>query len=231
MKGAECVAIRARRSKIKNGAIGTLSQQFKVFRWASWLNPNWTANRELELLEFYGGKDTSGWQHAVRRGINFQPAAGFQALSECFPGTLGKPGSFIHPNSTDMKGAEFAIAQTPTKQPALRLSRTKNLHFAKATFPGFSAIEFQLDHNEDLMNSIALSKYGKPKITRIHPNSTDMKGAECVAIRTRRSKIKNGAIGKLQSKVWLPGNFRFAVFRESNAVHQIFIMIQLKLYR
>jgi hypothetical protein len=35
----------------------------------------------------------------------------------------------------------FAIAQTPTKQPALRLSRTKNLHFAKATFPGFSAEE------------------------------------------------------------------------------------------
>jgi hypothetical protein len=35
----------------------------------------------------------------------------------------------------------FAIAQTPTKQPALRLSRTKNLHFAKATFPGFSAVE------------------------------------------------------------------------------------------
>jgi hypothetical protein len=34
----------------------------------------------------------------------------------------------------------FAIAQTPTKQPALRLSRTKNLHFAKATFPGFSAL-------------------------------------------------------------------------------------------
>jgi hypothetical protein len=31
------------------------------------------------------------------------------------------------------------FAQTPTKQPALRLSRTKNLHFAKATFPGFSA--------------------------------------------------------------------------------------------
>jgi predicted amidophosphoribosyltransferase len=36
--------------------------------------------------------------------------------------------------------SSFAIAQTPTKQPALRLSRTKNLHFAKATFPGFSAI-------------------------------------------------------------------------------------------
>jgi hypothetical protein len=39
----------------------------------------------------------------------------------------------------------FAIAQTPTKQPALRLSRTKNLHFAKATFPGFSASVQALD--------------------------------------------------------------------------------------
>ncbi|TXL18274.1 hypothetical protein BMR06_13960 [Methylococcaceae bacterium HT5] len=38
----------------------------------------------------------------------------------------------------------FAIAQTPTKQPALRLSRTKNLHFAKAPFPGFSANDFFL---------------------------------------------------------------------------------------
>ena len=38
----------------------------------------------------------------------------------------------------------FAIAQTPTKQPALRLSRTKNLHFAKATFPGFSAAEVSI---------------------------------------------------------------------------------------
>jgi hypothetical protein len=37
----------------------------------------------------------------------------------------------------------FAIAQTPTKQPALRLSRTKNLHFAKAPFPGFSAKAFR----------------------------------------------------------------------------------------
>ncbi|ORU94988.1 MAG: hypothetical protein A6F70_10490 [Cycloclasticus sp. symbiont of Bathymodiolus heckerae] len=37
----------------------------------------------------------------------------------------------------------FAIAQTPTKQPALRLSRTKNLHFAKAPFPGFSAVAEQ----------------------------------------------------------------------------------------
>jgi hypothetical protein len=39
-----------------------------------------------------------------------------------------------------LTGLIIAIAQTPTKQPALRLSRTKNLHFAKATFPGFSAV-------------------------------------------------------------------------------------------
>jgi transposase-like protein len=43
----------------------------------------------------------------------------------------------------------FAIAQTPIKQPALRLSRTKNLHFAKATFPGFSAIDVQVPKIRD----------------------------------------------------------------------------------
>ena len=53
----------------------TLSQQFRVFRWASWLNPNWTAERELELLEFYGGKDTSGWQHEVA-GEHGKPSYG-----------------------------------------------------------------------------------------------------------------------------------------------------------
>ncbi len=53
----------------------TLSQQFRVFRWASWLNPNWTADRELELLEFYGGKDTSGWQHEVA-GEHGKPSYG-----------------------------------------------------------------------------------------------------------------------------------------------------------
>jgi len=43
----------------------TLSEQFTVFRWPSWLNPLWNDEREAELLEFYGGRDTSGWQHEV----------------------------------------------------------------------------------------------------------------------------------------------------------------------
>jgi len=41
----------------------------------------------------------------------------------------------------------FAAAQTSIKQPAIRLSRTKNLHFAKAPFPGFSATVI---HNYDI---------------------------------------------------------------------------------
>ena len=53
----------------------------------------------------------------------------------------------------------FAIAQTPTKQPALRLSRTKNLHFAKAPFPGFSAeVKNQDRRISRLSNSNPLSK-------------------------------------------------------------------------
>ncbi len=43
----------------------TFSEQFAMFRWPSWLNPHWNDEREAELLEFYGGRDTSGWQHEV----------------------------------------------------------------------------------------------------------------------------------------------------------------------
>lgn len=53
----------------------TLSEQFKVFRWPSWLNPNWTETREHELVEFYGGKDSSGWQHEVA-GEHGKPSYG-----------------------------------------------------------------------------------------------------------------------------------------------------------
>jgi hypothetical protein len=57
----------------------TSSQQFKVFRWPSWLNPNWDENREQELLEFYGGRDTAGWQHEVA-GEHGKPSYGAFSL-------------------------------------------------------------------------------------------------------------------------------------------------------
>ena len=53
----------------------TQSRKWKVFRWPSWLNPTWTPDREAELLEFYGGKDTAGWQHEVA-GEHGQPSFG-----------------------------------------------------------------------------------------------------------------------------------------------------------
>ncbi|HUW60891.1 MAG TPA: recombinase family protein [Candidatus Bathyarchaeia archaeon] len=43
----------------------TNSPRWRVFRWPSWLNPNWTPNHEADLLEFYGGRATAGWQHEV----------------------------------------------------------------------------------------------------------------------------------------------------------------------
>jgi hypothetical protein len=49
----------------------------------------------------------------------------------------GMPKTSFRKNS-DSRTVLF-LKLTPTKQPALQLSRTKNLHFAKATFPGFSA--------------------------------------------------------------------------------------------
>jgi len=53
----------------------THSTQFTHFRWPSWLNPLWTPAREGELLEFYGGRDTAGWQHEVA-GEHGKPAYG-----------------------------------------------------------------------------------------------------------------------------------------------------------
>jgi len=53
----------------------TLSEQFQVFRWSSWISPNWTKEREADLLEFYGGRDTSGWQHEVA-GEHGKPSYG-----------------------------------------------------------------------------------------------------------------------------------------------------------
>ena len=53
----------------------TQTPTWKVFRWPSWLNPSWSAERETDLLEFYGGKDTPGWQHEVA-GEHGKPSYG-----------------------------------------------------------------------------------------------------------------------------------------------------------
>jgi hypothetical protein len=53
----------------------TFSPQFTQFRWPSWLNPHWSDERASELVEFYGGKDTAGWQHEVA-GEHGKPAYG-----------------------------------------------------------------------------------------------------------------------------------------------------------
>jgi len=43
----------------------TQSKEWKQFHWPSWVAPDWSPQREKELVEFYGGKDTPGWQHEV----------------------------------------------------------------------------------------------------------------------------------------------------------------------
>lgn len=53
----------------------TRSASSQVFRWPSWLNPEWNEQMETELLEFYGGRDSSGWQHEVA-GEHGKPAYG-----------------------------------------------------------------------------------------------------------------------------------------------------------
>lgn len=59
--------------------------KFSVCRWPSWMNPAWDTERETELLEFYGGKDTAGWQHEVA-GEHGKPSYGafdMEAFHQC----------------------------------------------------------------------------------------------------------------------------------------------------
>lgn len=53
----------------------TNSEQFRVFHWPSWLNPDWSDDRKRELLDFYGGHDSAGWQHEVA-GEHGKPSYG-----------------------------------------------------------------------------------------------------------------------------------------------------------
>ena len=43
----------------------TQSKDWTHFHWPSWTAPDWSPEREADLLEFYGGRDTPGWQHEV----------------------------------------------------------------------------------------------------------------------------------------------------------------------
>jgi len=53
----------------------TQSKEWRQFRWPSWVAPDWSPEREADLIDFYGGKDTSGWQHEVA-GEHGKPSYG-----------------------------------------------------------------------------------------------------------------------------------------------------------
>jgi len=53
----------------------TQSKEWKRFHWPSWTAPDWSEAREKDLLEFYGGRDTPGWQHEVA-GEHGKPSYG-----------------------------------------------------------------------------------------------------------------------------------------------------------
>jgi hypothetical protein len=50
----------------------TTNRKHRQFQWPSWVAPDWSPTREQELVDFYGGKDTPGWQHEVA-GEHGQP--------------------------------------------------------------------------------------------------------------------------------------------------------------
>ena len=84
----------------------TQSKKWKVFRWPSWLNPNWNDERESELVEFYGGKDTAGWQHEVA-GEHGQPSFGAFVMSAFHACKKDVPGFRVVPiTSEELEGCD-----------------------------------------------------------------------------------------------------------------------------
>jgi hypothetical protein len=53
----------------------TQGKGWKVFRWPSWIAPEWDGVRRDGLLAFYGGEGTAGWRHEVA-GEHGQPSYG-----------------------------------------------------------------------------------------------------------------------------------------------------------
>ena len=43
----------------------TQDRKWTVFRWPSWIVPDWNAELRKELVDFYGGENTAGWKHEV----------------------------------------------------------------------------------------------------------------------------------------------------------------------
>jgi len=77
LKAGGVLRIYSTPNGLRNSTYYRLTQTptWKVFRWPSWLNPSWNAEREAELLEFYGGRETPGWQHEVA-GEHGKPSYG-----------------------------------------------------------------------------------------------------------------------------------------------------------
>lgn len=53
----------------------TESPTWHLFHWPSWISPEWDEQQERELVDYYGGKDSPGWQHEIA-GEHGAPAFG-----------------------------------------------------------------------------------------------------------------------------------------------------------
>ncbi|MCZ7586507.1 MAG: terminase family protein [Deltaproteobacteria bacterium] len=107
----------------------TQSKKWKVFRWPSWINPTWTTEREAELVEFYGGKDTPGWQHEVA-GEHGKPSFGafdLDALHACRKDVPDY--RLVNITSDEMEGCEDEAAVRERFDMLLNLSPRAGTHW------------------------------------------------------------------------------------------------------
>ncbi|MCX5770333.1 MAG: hypothetical protein NTZ09_08690 [Candidatus Hydrogenedentes bacterium] len=106
----------------------TESARWRVFRWPSWLNPSWTHEREADLLEFYGGRGSAGWQHEVAGEHGAVSYGAF--LPECFERCVR---DLLEYRKVTITGQELADCSNE-EQSAMRLEMLLGLGLQSGTF-------------------------------------------------------------------------------------------------
>jgi len=107
----------------------THSKKWKVFRWPSWLNPNWDAAQEEDALEKHGGRDTAGWQHEVA-GEHGRPSYGAFNLEHLTACRLDIPEyECVEITGSELKDCESEEAVTDRLDMLLNLAPAEGLFY------------------------------------------------------------------------------------------------------
>ena len=149
----------------------TESSRWRVFRWPSWINPAWTQDREADLLEFYGGRGSAGWQHEVAGEHGAVSYGAFSA--ECFERCLR---DVLEYRKVTITGQELADCSTE-QDTANRLEMLLNVPVQDGTFWIGADLGYTRDPTELLVFRESGGEMTKDKLQRTNEGEANRQSA------------------------------------------------------